>query len=290
MSRIDEFLYYCQHKRNNKDRERPLPDRTIARYRRGLTLASKLIGHDLEEVSVDDQLVFMRRIKEYAQGTRRVTTVILHRYIHWCKAQGYYSCENLIEPNITDIVGEDSPVKYKYVSKKQANLFFKAIPETLQGERLLLQVMYYGGLTSPEVYAVQTEAVTQDNLLVYRERTKKAQLITLPIRIQHELYEYAQNIQSKELFPTTNRESAQGVMKRCATQSGLLKGYTANDLRISGIREFFESSGGDIELTRIYAGAPKNKMGWFVNLLDEDSHEVNKAVARRKRDRRAKAK
>lgn len=268
----DMFLAYCTDYVWGKPRTKPLNQRTLGRYLRGLQLVEKLIGHNLEEISDNDQLVFIEKIAGYAQGTRRVSTQIFQRYIAWGIKNKYLDCNNLINGREDLIIGPNTKPTYKYIPKTRVNAFFRKLKTP--SFRILFGLIYYGGLTTTEVALVGKDNITDTGVFVYREVRRESQMLPLPPRFMTELREYAKTTDSSLLGLSDNTQSRFEISTRykaATIESGELIGTSVRDLRTSGIRHFFELSH-DLELTKEFAGVPDKKKGWLEDLLDVSSH------------------
>lgn len=209
---IELFLSYCRDFAAGVPREKPLSDRTLARYHRGLKLVQKIVGHDLETVSDTDQTVFMDGIMKYHQGTRRVSTQIFQRYIAWGIKNGYLNCRNILRGKENDIIGPNTPPKYTYLTRTDIASFLKDVKDPQL--RCALGLVYYGGLTATELAFIKTEQVADTGIMVYRERLKKSQILPLPDRFVKELYEYAQTRNKERLFDIGSSDIAVRVVMR----------------------------------------------------------------------------
>lgn len=277
----DSFLAYCREFAYNKKRETPLHSRTLSRYHRGLKLVEKIVGHDLESVSDTDQLIFMEGIMKYEQGTRRVSTQIFQRYVAWGKKNGIFDCDNLLRGKEQTIIGEYIPPRYTYISKKTVKNFFMKL-KTPQ-LRMVFAIMYYGGLTVPELAALTRNHLLKDGLLVYREVRKESQLIPLPSLMLVELRQYAETREDL-LFDIGSEASSRFRVnewyRAAQVESGEILGTTVRDFRTSGIRHYFELSQ-SLEHTKAFAGVPDDKKGWLEGLVDVSSYYMkNIAKAR----------
>lgn len=284
----EEFLAYCKYYAYGKERDIPLHDRTLGRYHRGLNLVEKIIGHDLNHVTNEDQLRFIEGIMTYAQGTRRVSTQIFQRFIAWCIKNDKLVVDNLIIGKENDIIGKNTPVSYQYQSRTQVKAFFKHLqnPEL----RVVFGLVYYAGLTVEEISKLTFEAIGENEIVAYREVRKESQLIPLSKHFMDDLHAYAGN-RTGTMFPTLDRKQLNAWYRKAQVESNALKGTTVRDLRVSGIRHFFEEHL-DIELTKEYAGVPDSKKGWLESLFDmsyyyrkqiaqaRGYHEPTKEVAR----------
>ena len=275
----DMFLAYCRDFTSEKPRKAPLNERTLSRYLRGLILVEKLIGHDLNTVSEEDQLRYIERIRKYAQGTRRVSTQIFQRYIAWGKRHGYLDCPNLLIGREDDIIGEDTKPKYKQISKTRVNKFFQKL-RTPQF-RILFGLIYYGGLTTAEVTYVTKEHITKDGVFVYRGVRRESQLMPLPPRFLQELRDYAETRDGPILGLEDDLRSRFRISeyyRAAQVETGELMGTSVRDLRTSGIRHVFELTQ-DLSTTKEFAGVPENKKGWLDDLVKADSYYL-KNIAR----------
>lgn len=275
----DEFLAYCRDYSSEKPREQPLNERTLSRYLRGLLLVEKLIGHNLNTVSEDDQLRYIERIGKYAQGTRRVSTQIFQRFIAWGRRNGHLTCENLILGKEETIIGENKPTTYKRIAKERINRFFAGI-QTLE-LRCLFGLIYYGGLTTAEVVTLTTEHITKDGVFIYRAVRKESQLLPLPPRFLNDLREYAKDREGT-LFDLDDslksRYRISELYRMAQVEANELYDTSVRDLRTSGIRHFFELSQ-SLELTKAFAGVPADKKGWLDKLVEADTYYM-KNIAR----------
>lgn len=288
----EEFLAYCKYYAYGKERDVPLHDRTVARYHRGLNLVEKIIGHDLNHVTNEDQLRFIAEIMQYAQGTRRVSTQIFQRFLAWCIKYDKMDVENLIFGKEDAIIGADTPVSYKFVSRRQVKRFFKNLQTT--DFRIAFGLVYYAGLTVEELANLTYENIDKESIVAYREVRKESQVIPLSKHFMDELHAYAGN-QTGEIFPQFKSKFGRFKLnewyKQAQVETGELLGTQLRDLRVSGIRHFFEETL-DVELTKEYAGVPSNKKGWLESLFDTSYyyrrqiakargyHEPTKEVAR----------
>lgn len=288
----EEFLAYCKYYAYGKERDIPLHDRTVGRYRRGLDLVEKIIGHSVDNVTNDDQLRFIEGIMKYSQGTRRVSTQIFQRFIAWCIKNDKMRVDNLIVGKEDEIIGADTPVSYQYISRSQIKSFFKELKN--DSYRIAFGLVYYAGLTVEEIGNLKYENIQKSEIVAYREVRKESQIIPLSRNFMAELHAYAGN-KSGPMFPEflnkNGRSKLNDWYKQAQVQTGYLKGTTIRDLRVSGIRHFFEETY-DIELTKEYAGVPPHKKGWLESLFDTSYyyrrkvakargyHEPTKEVAR----------
>lgn len=264
----EEFLAYCKYYAHGKERDIPLHDRTVGRYQRGLDLVEKIIGHDLNHIDDADQLRFIQGIADYAQGTRRVSTQIFQRFLAWCIKNNKMDVNNLIVGKENDIIGEDTPVSYTYLSREQVKQFFKKL--STPKYRIVFGLMYYAGLTIEEIAGLTESSIDDAGLLVYREVRKESQVIPLSRSFMSELRTFAEGESGPivpELTTRTGRSKVPRWYRQAQAQTEELLGTTPRDLRISGIRHFFEQSY-DIELTKQYAGVPSGKKGWLDSLVD----------------------
>jgi integrase len=268
----DQFLAYCTAFTYNHPRKVPINHRTIERYLRGLILVEKIIGHNLQKVSEKDQLVFMDKIMEYKQGTRRVSTQIFQRYIAWGIKNDHFSCQNMIKGHEDTIIGEHTPPSYTYLTKRQVRTFFNNLvtPQL----RAVFGLIYYGGLTTSEVATVRKDQLSKRGVLVYRAVRNESQVVALPTRFINELIQYAED-RDEFLFDLKDNYSSRLKLntwyKQATLESKVAVGTTVRDLRTSGIRHFYEECK-DIELTREYAGVDKYKKGWIDSLTDTSSY------------------
>jgi len=240
----------------------------------------KIVGHDLESVSDTDQLIFIEGIAKYKQGTRRVSTQIFQRYIAWGIKQGFFDCENLIKGRQEDIIGKNTPPSYQYIPKSTMRRFFQKLktPEY----RMAFSLIYYGGLTVPELSTLTVDNVTSEGVFVYRDVRRESQMIPFPDRMMKELHDYAATREGS-LFNLGEDQRARSYInnwfRSAQVETGELLGTTVRDLRTSGIRHFFELSN-DLEQTREFAGVHGMKKGWLESLVDTSTHymrNINKA-------------
>lgn len=284
-SHVDQFFEYCKYYAYNKAREKPLAERTLARYRRGMTLVTKLLGHDVEYVTEIDQIIFMQKILEYRQGTRRVSTQIFQRYIAWCIRHEIITTQNLIVKKEEAIIGADTAVSYKYINAESVRKFFGR----LKTEKLIvmLGIVYYGGLIAEEISGIKKSHVQAKGIIVYRSVRKEAQLVPLPDHLMRSVRKYAEHVNLNDddvlfgLKRIENSWSVAGLYKTATIEADYLIGTTFKDFRTSGIRHFYELTE-DLELTKIFAGVANNKSGWLQSLLDDETHHITKTTKVRK--------
>jgi integrase len=274
----DQFLAYCQYYAYSKPRVKPLPDRTIARYLRGLQLTEKLIGHDIEHISDDDQLRFISKIMEYAQGTRRVSTQIFQRYLAWGIKNKKLDCSNLLVGREDAIIGADEKVTYKYYSRVKVEAFFEKLYDPKH--RIVFGLIYYSGLNTPEILSLNVSSVQPEGILVYRTVLREMQLVPLSLYFSKELQDFVEGrLPDDSLFGVKDEEQSsrfiQSWFKKAQVETGELIGANLRDLRTTGIRHFFDVCN-DIELTKQYAGVPPNKAGWLESLVDVSYHHRKK--------------
>lgn len=285
MSLREEFLDYCTNYVYNKPRVTPANPRTIARYRRGLVLCERIIGKSLDSITDADQLYFMSKIREYKQGTRRVSTQILQRFLAWAIKREKLTCSNLILGHEDDIIGPDTPVTYANISKNDIERFLTGIES--DENRIMFTLIYYCGLTAEEACLIKPSQVIGNKLILKREVMQAAQITELPQTFRKELIEYAEKHQELEtLFnlPSNPDLGRQIVYKRYNQEVVLTKqliGTTFRDFRIASIRHFFQDTQ-DPELTKQFAGVPGNKKGWLDKLITYEDTYLSKAAKARK--------
>lgn len=282
----EEFLEYTSQYSWNKPRSIPANPRTVARHRRGLELVEKLIGHSLDTVNEEDQLQYIDRIVEYAQGTRRVSTQIFQRFIHWGNKNNHFTCDNLIRGKEDFIIGPHTELKYVEITQHQARTFLKNLKDT--EHYLMFSLTYYGGLTSAELSQVRVKDVNKNHVIVYREARKEVQMVVVSNDLQKELYEYAQSLDREFMFDLDqqydsirSRIAVTHAYNRACVLSGKLIGTTFRDFRIAAIRHFLYETK-DESLTKAFAGAAENKKGWFTSLLSDTDTYLNRARVERK--------
>lgn len=274
IARKDVFLSYCKYYAFNKEREVPLNDRTLGRYGRGLNLVEKILGHNLEYVSNSDQLRFIQGIMEYAQGTRRVSTQIFQRYIAWGIKNGHFTCENLIVGKENEIIGENTPPSYVYLSRRQVREFFKRLE--YPRHRIIFGLMYYCGLNTPEVLSLRVGNIQPEGIFVYRTTMKESQIIPVARHFMAELEAFTSGREESEyLVGPHNTETLNAWFKRAQVETNCLFGTNLRDLRTSGIRHFFEECN-DIVQTKKYAGIPTHRKGWLEKLIDPTYYQQQK--------------
>lgn len=277
----EEFLAYCKYYSYGKERDIPLHDRTVDRYRRGLDLVEKIIGHDLSHITDQDQLRFIEGVVTYAQGTRRVSTQIFQRYIAWCIKNERMGVNNLILGKEDEIIGADTPVSYNYMSRAEVKRFFKKL-ETPK-YRITFGLIYFAGLTVEEIASLTDASVDHDKIMVYREVRKESQVIPLSRQFMFELNQFIADAPGSlvpELTTNTGRGQLNHWYKQAQVQTQELLGTRVKDLRVSGIRHFFEECF-DIELTKEYAGVPSSKKGWLESLVDTSYYHRQNVVKAR---------
>jgi integrase len=271
--RAEEFLSYCKYYAYKKRRDIPLSDRTLQRYLRGMKHASRLLGHNLHEITDNDQLHFIEAIRPSPQGTRRVTTQILQRYIYYGIEKGWFHCDNILIRYQDEIIGPHSPTTYREVSRSTVKELFKNLHTPTY--RILLGFVYYLGLTNEELARIRVENIVEDGILLYREVQKKSQLLTMPEEFLQEVKEFAEGKTGK-FFPwldETNeflRFRLEEKYRAALIEANTMIGVQFRDFRTTAIKHFYERSQ-DINLTREFAGTRANKKGWFYDLMTEDA-------------------
>lgn len=274
MTKRERFLHYCEFYSYGKPRDIPAPKRTIDRYARGLNLVQKIVGHDLEQVSDQDQLVFISGIMRYAQGTRRVSTQIFQRYIAWGLKHRELSCNNLIFGKEAKIIGANTPPSYTYIGRDRTKRFFEVIVDDALATSLF-GLIYYCGLTPMELSKLTLSSITEDhNLIVFREVRKESQVVALPVRLHKALGRYTSTQEGPGLFPSIYQKEESAVrgwltsqFRITTTRHDILVGMNLRDFRTSAIRHFFERSN-SVELTKEFAGVPDTKKGWLEDIID----------------------
>lgn len=268
---IPDFMYYCKHYAYGYRRKRPLHDETLGRYMRGIRLAEKIVGHSLETVSEDDQLLLLEKLPEYKQGTRKVTIEIVQRYIAYLIRKGRYDGPNLLRGREVEIIGEWEPVrKPRIKSTHQIRIFMNRIitPEL----RIICGLMYYGGLTAEEIASLKTEAITDKGVVVWRRVRQEMQHLPLPPRFMTELYAFVDGKERVFSFSETDRARASVVnaFRLAQREANLYHDMTINDFRKTAIKHFYDECY-DLELTKRFAGVDAKKRGWLDSLQDESS-------------------
>lgn len=285
MSLREEFLDYCTHYAHNKPRPEPANKRTIARYRRGLILCEKLMGIPLDDLQDSDQLYFMSKVKEYKQGTRRVSTQILQRFIAWGIKHNKLTCSNLIVGREEEIIGQDTPVTYANISRNDVERFLNGIKS--DENRIMFTLAYYAGLTAEELCGIVPKFVSDHRLILMREVLREVQITQLPLTFKKELESYAtKHLSNVTLFnlnpdPDLGRHLVYRRYLKESVNTGQLIGTTFRDFRIAAIRHFFQDTQ-DPELTKQFAGVPNNKGGWLDKLIIYDDNYLSKAAKARK--------
>lgn len=260
-----------------KPRTYPANLKTIGRQKRALQLVEKLIGHSLDEVTDSDQLLYMEKILPYAQGTRTVTTHTFQRFVWWGIKQGHLSCQNLIKGNEAAIIGPKTPVRYAEMSQPDVEKFLRKIKD--EKRRIILYLVYLGGLDSSEIIDMRVSDVTESTTVVRRMKLKTVQILPLPKWFQKELYEYAlrQGDPNQKLFEFALEPSIEQrdteldvIWKKSIIEARMFMHTTFRDFRINAIRHYYFHNH-DIEAVKAFAGAPSHKRGWIEQLLtDQD--------------------
>lgn len=236
-------------------------------------LAEKIIGHSIERISEEDQILFMEKIKGYKQGTRKVTTEIYQRYIAFCIRRGLYDGQNLIVGMEYEIIGEFEPLQMNLKSERQIRMFLNALRTPIY--RLVLGLMYYGGLTAEEIGSLKVEAITDKGVFVHRRVRDELQLLPLPRLLVIELQEWAETRTDGKLFDFDDTDRGRSIVvnifNRAKFEAGRYLDMTMKDFRRSGIKHFYERCY-DVELTKQYAGVKKMQQGWLNQLQDESSY------------------
>lgn len=261
------FLAYCKDYAYNRPRKTPLADTTISRYERGLSLVEKILGHSLTNVTNEDQMLFMEKIMEYSQGTRRVSTQIFQRYIAWGIRNEILNCDNLIVGHEEEIIGENSPTSFHLISEKEARDFLRHLPTP--EDHMIFGSIYYGGLTAPEVASLTVDDVLDEGLFLYRRVRKRNEYVPLPKGLMPYFHAHIKSIKGPKLFEFENGDYAQRFIasryRSITVSTGRLLGTTFGDFRKSSIQHFFEKSN-DLQLTKQFAGVSTKKRGWLNSL------------------------
>lgn len=282
------FIKYITEYSFGKPRITPANPKTIGRQRRGLNLVEKIIGHSLDEVTNEDQLIYMEAIREYAQGTRIVTTTMFQRFLWWGITHGYLDCDNLIKGNEKEIIGEKSPVRYASMSQQEVALFFRRLK--LRKHRLILYIVYMTGADSSDIIDMTVEDVHQDHIQLRRMKLGTTQMQYLPEWLQTELYEYAQEQGQGQLFfeKPENLEDQRDsqldlIWKQACLDTGLFHHTTFKDFRVNAIKHFYFNST-DEEGIRAFAGVSNLKKGWLEDLLTDQEVYLKNRLAERFND------
>lgn len=282
------FLEYITNYSFGKPRVYPANPKTIGRQKRALDLVEKLIEKPLDDVTNQDQLVFMERIRGYAQGTRTVTTHTFQRFLWWALKEHHIEGQNLVKGNEEEIIGDPTPVKYASMTQQEVEYFLRKIKD--QRKRLLLYVVYLTGLDSSEVIEIRKEDVTPEHLVVRRMKLGTTQILTLPKWLQEELFEYSYKISDPQgrLFgiePHSDlreqRDSEINVLwKQCTIETGLFQHTQFRDFRINAIRHYYFQTK-DMGSVKAFAGVPPSKKGWLELLLtDQDVYLKDRLLER----------
>lgn len=285
MTLKDLFLKYITEYSFGKPRVTPANPKTIGRQRRGLNLVEKLIGHSLDDVTDEDQLVYMEKIRDYAQGTRIVSTTIFQRFLWWGTTNGYLTCSNLIKGNEAEIVGDKTPVRYAFLSQKDIALFLRKL--TVPKQRLVLHIVYMTGADSSDIIDMRVEDVREDHITLRRMKLGSTQVIYLPEWLQKELYEYAQEQKQGQLFfdKLDNVEEQRDreldyLWKQACLSTGLFHHTTFKDFRVNAIKHFYFNTS-DEESVRAFAGVGVGKKGWIEDLLTDQEVFLKDKLAER---------
>ena len=272
-NQVDWFMDYCKHYAYGRRRKKPLRDNTLNRYHRGLMLAEKIVGHSIERISPEDQILFMEKIKGYKQGTRKVTTEIYQRYIAYCIRRGFYDGPNLIYGMEYEIIGDFEPLQVNVKSERQIRRFLSKLETPLY--RIVLGLMYYGGLTAEEIGSLKVEAVTDKGVFVHRRVRDELQLLPLPRLLVLEIEEWAQTRTDEKLFDFDDsdrgRSTVVAIFNRAKFEANMYLDMMMKDFRRSGIKHFYERCY-DVELTKRYAGVRNMHRGWLHDLQTESEY------------------
>jgi len=285
----EQFLEYISLYSFGKPRLQPINPKTLGRQRRGLQLVEKLIGHSLNNVSDKDQLIFMEKIVEYAQGTRIVTVDIFQRFLWWAITNEHLTCQNLIKGNEPALKGKRTPVSYTRMTEKHVQSFLTKITNT--HHKLILYFVYYTGADSSELADFLVEDILDEYIVLRRIKLGSIQLILLPDWLHDELVEYTKDMDNKDrvfgIYPPENLEEQRDfeihqIYQTATIDAEMLIGTSFRDFRINAIRHFYFHSK-DAEATRLFAGVPENKKGWLEELFtDQDQYLTIRAKERNK--------
>jgi integrase len=268
---VADFLMYCKHYSYGRLRKRPLYPETLGRYERGLRLAERIIGHSLNDITEEDQLKLLRVLPDYKQGTRKVTIEIVQRYIAFLIREGRYAGPNLLVGREIEIIGEWEQRKTpKIASPYMIRKLFKNIKT--DEFRIVLGLMYYGGLTAEEIASIKPDAITDKGIFVWRRVWQKMQLLPLPARFLTDLTEYAKDKERLFFFSGSSKARSQvaNVLSQATKEACVLEHMTMGDFRKTAIRHFYDDCY-DLDMTKEFAGVDAGKRGWLDTLQDEAS-------------------
>lgn len=269
----DLYIQYITDYSFGKPRLKPANPKTIGRQRRGLNLVEKLIGHSLDDVTNEDQLIYMEKIRSYAQGTRIVSTTMFQRFLWWGIDQGHLDCQNLIKGNEAEIIGNKTPVRYASMTQREVDLFFTRL--TLHKHKLILLIVYLTGADSSDIIDMGTEDVKETFILLRRMKLGTTQTIQLPAWLMKDLNQYAKERGRGRLFfeeiedKTEQRDSElDSIWKQACIQTKMFQNTSFRDFRVNAIKHFHFNTP-DEESVKAFAGVPAYKQGWLADLVTD---------------------